>query len=446
MKAKIFPSALFLILMVPTSGLAAGENFWKKTYKPEYPFETLDAAKKRFDERAKAAQEFPSIKTIDPYLRSGILISDIACDTWLNTLGRSERDTNISKSLTNIFVNLIMGFSGINGASPSSLAKGSLGLSAYNASIEVFKNEVLLGTIADIQEKLQEGRKITAATIKRYPPDNFDDAQGMLLSYHNECSPNAIRALLRTSLGAVKYEPADTTLTEAQQAAKAQKAYAELVKDMSTGNTIVLSDQTLYRLYVSEIAAPNNSEIFFQGAKDQNFIEIQKIFKEKNTEHRTQLLSIIADSKQFPQQFIKDNHNIIQKEKETIQIAAETAEDSKNSILKVSKGNTVGISDSELKTIKEIINTSDSRELSPHQLETLSALAKKAKTKTTTEAKKFSGNLAEFIESKKEELEAKNITKALQDIPTDKSVLQAGADRINDKPISINSVLVPKKD
>lgn len=287
----------------------ASDGFWERSYEPEQKhIKKVKSAVDRFNDFDKLAQD--NVASIGDYVRSGIVLSDLACEEWLGSLGRADRDVSFAKDIMNIVGNLIIGISGINGANPSSLARGSLGLAAGNASVDAFKNEVILGALADIEAKLVEGRKITAATIKGYIPTttNYDDAKGLLISYHRDCSPNAVKILLKTSLAAVKYEPADTSLSGPIVKAKTMALVAKLVDEIYPGNASKeLSTDDLYKLYVMKIAAPEpNPKSFVAAMITPESTALANDFSSKNVDARLGMLQTIADLKQFEQRYKAD--------------------------------------------------------------------------------------------------------------------------------------------
>lgn len=436
--------ATFLTLTIVTFPSQA-DNFWKESYEPAQPFAKIDAAIDRFQEHEKLAKS-NSKEKINLYLRSGILVSDIACDNWLAMLGRSERDANVAKSIINIVGNLILGISGINGANPRSLAKGALGLGAMNASVDTFKNEVLLGTIADIEAKLQEGRHITASTIRTNVPGNFDDAQGMLLSYHNECSPNAIKVLLRKSLAAVKYEPADTTLSDARLDAKARLATADLAKEMYGLGVSTIPDDLLYRLYVTQIAAPSDTYDFIEAMKTGDFTEAAKTFNQTNLEKRKILLETIAGAKGYPQRFIADRDAALAEAAARKKRESSRAEEAGKAAGAVSESGVKGISSTELAAAKAVIAAPISSVISDDQLNAATKVANKAANIDSKNTVEFSKRLGELIEARKSVSTASDTVESIKSIPS--PVLSPSIEKslTSDTPVSVNAVLVPKGD
>ncbi len=262
-------------------------------------------AAKRFKDKDDQAENNSAV--LGDYIRSGIVLSDLACEQWLDTLGRADRDVSFAKDVMNIVGNLIIGIAGINGANPGSLARGTLGLAAGNASTDAFKNEVILGALADIEAKLLEGRKITAATIKTNIPVYYDDAKGMLISYHRDCSPNAIKVLLKTSLSAVKYQPADTTLSDAVKKTKAAPIVAELVADMYPGNGAkTLSDEELYKLYLAKIAPISDPAPPFVAKQTADIKALATDFSSANIAQREDKLRKIAELKGFALRYAEE--------------------------------------------------------------------------------------------------------------------------------------------
>lgn len=232
------------------------QSFWKRSYGPEQNIVTnLDNAKNRFNTLSGDAPNDP--KKLTDYVQSGITMSDLACYAWLDTLGKSERDSSFFKNIFNIVGNLIIGVAGINGANSDSLARGALGLSATNATFETFQNEILLGSIPDIEDKLREGRNISTAYFLANMPTQFDQAHRGLIEYHRTCSSNAIKSLLKTALSKVKYAAPDTTLAGPIAQAESDLVAAGLYKLMFNNGEEAPSDETLYRLWATRMAYPN---------------------------------------------------------------------------------------------------------------------------------------------------------------------------------------------
>lgn len=290
----------------------AADSLWKTTYSPDKSFiADLGRAEQRFSAAETLAIGDPTRLT--DYAQAGITLSDFTCDAWLQTLGRSDRDTGFFKDILNIVGNLILGISGINGANPTSLARGALGLSAANASIDAFRNEIILGTISDIEEKLKDGRRISAAFFVAHVPGNFDEAKRRLFEYHDGCSPVAIKTLLKAGLAQVKYVAPDTSLATPIDLANADilasTLYSLMYKPGDVGAVGVPSDDTLYRLYVTQIAYPSDSssELIKNTKLDANLVSVAKVFKDKNDKGQlAPLLQRIAELRGYPKRLQAD--------------------------------------------------------------------------------------------------------------------------------------------
>ena len=256
------------LIMFVLSSTASADGLWSRTYEPENKFRDITAAANRYQQAEANAARDP--KLLDVYVRSGIVLSDITCEAWLGTLGRVERNSNFYKDMLNIVGNLILGISGINGAHPSSLARGALALSAANATVDAVKDEIVMGVISDIEAKVREGRKVSATTIRESNPVYLDDARVMLLAYHADCSPNAVKVLLKTSLASVKYVQPDLTLGQAKNKASSDLLVAKLGADMfGTDTDQTLSDRTLYKLYVTQIVAPADKSPWISSMREE---------------------------------------------------------------------------------------------------------------------------------------------------------------------------------
>lgn len=254
------------------------ESFWKRTYGPAQDFVTnMEKAKARFTTLSEEAPKDPSKLT--DYVQSGITISDLACYAWLDTLSQSDRNVSFFKDMLNVVGNLIIGVAGINGANPSSLARGALGLGAANASVEAFQNEIILGSIADIEDKLREGRNVSTAYFLENIPTQFDQAHRGLIEYHRTCSSNAVKTLLKNALAKVKYVSPDTTLAGPIAQAESDLVAAGLYKLMFKNGEPAPSDETLYRLWVTRIAYPNaNSGLIENMKADSSVVVVGKVF------------------------------------------------------------------------------------------------------------------------------------------------------------------------
>ena len=320
-KVGVVAVGAMMLMHVPT---ARADGFWSRTYEPKNHFRNLDAAADRFQKAEALAGDDPS--KVGAYLRSGIVLSDVTCEAWLGTLGRVERNSNIYKDMLNIVGNLILGISGINGASPSSLARGSMGLAAANATVDAVKDEIVMGIIADIEAKIRDGRKVSAATIKQNIPTHIDDARGMLLAYHSDCSPNAVKNLLKTSLAAVKYAPADVTLGQAKDNANADLLIARLGDDLfGIDSNQALSEPTLYKLYVTQIVAPGSESEWIKGL-GEDVKGFAPSFSGAEKDKRRAILSEIAALRGFGQRYIAQRDAEIAKKSVSAQQLIQTSQ------------------------------------------------------------------------------------------------------------------------
>lgn len=437
-------AAMATALGVATPAFSA-DGFWKRSYAPDQPINKFKEASDRFDEADKAAATSESIENNGKYLRSGIVLSNLACTMWLDTLGRADRDASFAKDIMNIVGNLIIGVAGINGANPNSLARGSLALAAGNGSIDAFKNEVILGALADIEAKLNEGRQITAATIKANTPPYFDDAKAMLLAYHRDCSPNAVKILLKTSLAAVKYEPANTSLNEAVNKAKITGYTAQLLRDIFPGDgNKGVSEDDLYKLYVTQIAAPGfNPPAFVTSMQTAESQALSAAFAASNNAERLGWLQSIADIKKFGERYNRDKLNasiasaaaLRNKESEAAAIAQSVVK-AKESLSK-SEGKKAETSEE----AKQFYASPASTPLNKELVNSLKTGASQVPTKTPgakaleTEIAKLELKQAE-VDAARQKLEKANAAPAAPSTPAPvKSAVGA--------PISVNAVLVP---
>jgi|GEM_PF-3586085 len=303
---------LFAALAVFSTFPTWADGFLSKSYRPERDLlmDISNAEQRLKDARIKAS-EYPEF--IPDYVQAGITISDISCDAWLAVLGRSDRNTNLFKDVLNIVGNLIIGVSGINGASSTSLARGALGLSAANASVDAFRNEILLGSMMEIEKKMKEGRRISAAFFVENIPTQFDDAVRKMGEYHDICSTTEIQNLLKTSLAHVKYVAPDTSLTDSIDSASADllsaALYSMIYKPGDPGAVGSLSRDSVYGLWVSVIGAPNDtSSNLVKNIKDSaNVISLKKQFEDKNKNGElAPTLQRIADLRGYSKRLAKD--------------------------------------------------------------------------------------------------------------------------------------------
>ena len=270
------------------------QSFWKRSYGPEQNRVTnLESATKRFSTLSGEAPDDP--KKLTDYVQSGITMSDLACYAWLDTLGKSDRNASFFKNIFNIVGNLIIGVAGINGANSDSLARGALGLGAANAMVETFQNEILLGSIPDIEDKLREGRNISAAYFLANMPTQFDQAHRGLIEYHRTCSSNAIKSLLKTALSKVKYAAPDTTLAGPIAQAESDLVEAGLYKLMFKNGEVAPSDETLYRLWATRMAYPNPKAGLIEDMRvDPSVVVVGKVFDKDKDKYALSLDRIAA--------------------------------------------------------------------------------------------------------------------------------------------------------
>lgn len=317
----------------------AADGLWSRSYEPENTFRNLKHAQDRFTDAETKASTNPSQDNIDAFMRSGFVLSDVSCEAWMGTLGRIERNANFYKDMLNIVGNLILGISGINGANPSSLARGSLGLAAANATVEAVKDEIIMGVISDIEGKVREGRKVTAATMKLSPPPFLDDARVMLLDYHRECSPNAIKVLLKTSLSNSKFTPPDTTLGAAKDQASSDLLAATLAADIfGADSEQTLSDKTLYKLYVTQVLAPDDKSAWIESMRADVKGFAESFNRDNKDKHRDALIGI-AELRGYDQRYsvaraaeLASQAKIAAKESDDAKAAAAAAEASRKKL------------------------------------------------------------------------------------------------------------------
>ncbi|MBC7860129.1 MAG: hypothetical protein H7Z39_15445 [Burkholderiaceae bacterium] len=281
-------------LMVPLPSHAGFLGFGD-SYEQSQELVTLKVSGERFGNEEKKFLPNGTGGDMTAYLKSGIVLSDHSCAIWLTGLGRADRDVGFAKDIMNIVGNVILGISGINGADPSHLARGSLSLAAGNAAVDTYRNDIIQGSISDIEAKMKEGRRISAATIKTNIPTDFDDARGMLLEYHGSCSAMTIKNMLKTSLSAVKYAPADITLTDPIKNAQIMQLTLRLVNDMYGPHSgMVLGDELLYQLYVTRAYTDDASPIAAVMRTSEAVKLVSELFVKTNVTQRQEWLSVIA--------------------------------------------------------------------------------------------------------------------------------------------------------
>jgi len=437
-------SAVLVSGILPTA--QASDGFWKRSYQPDQPISKIDEAIKRFNRFDALASE--SSASIPDYIRSGIVLSDLACENWLGMLGQADRDASFAKDVLNVVGNLILGISGINGANPSSLARGSLAMAAGNASIDSFKNEVILGAISDIEAKLNEGRKITAATIKSYIPTttNYDDAKGQLIAYHRDCSPNAIKNLLKTSLSAVKYEPADTTLSGEIAKAKASALVAKLSGEIYPDEkTKRLSDDELYKLYLAKIMQVGDST-FIASMFPNDTKELSDDFSSKNERERLDTLQDIAILKQFNNRYKSDKLAAQRKAENDERKATEQRAVAATAVAKAQKSLPAADAAKVANTpeLREFFAHPQGQVLTPGVLDQLQERTSAIANRGSSSAKNLDQATKALVESTAREEKAKEVSAAVAAAP-EPATGQTDAAKSSIAPVSVNAVLVPTK-
>lgn len=446
MKRAPLVAGLCAAMLAPTPSQADG--FWDRSYEPARHFSNVQEAADRFKLKQDAAIAAPTVATNGDYLRAGINLSDIACDEWIGVLGRSDRDVSFFKDMLNIVGNVILGISGINGANPSSLARGSLGLAAGNASIDAFKNEIILGSLSDIDAKLREGRKVTAATIKANAPENFDDAKGMLLSYHADCSPNAIKVLLKTSLAAVKYVAPDTSLTEPIRKAQTETLVGKLVIDMyGAGSQKKLSLDTIYKLYVTQLAGVgDNAPAFVPGMK-ADIKDLEADFVAANKDKRLEWLKAIADLNGFGIRYDADVAATQTKADEAVKKIAGEADDATKTAVETKAvapaKELAKVPESAKPSLKEFFAAPMSKSMSSQVIQHFKDSSRALQQKSTdTKALRHAKALSDLADKEKELSAAKAAAEKIRAAPkapaADTKLLG-----IKTPPVSVNAILVP---
>lgn len=438
-------ATIAVLASAPLSPAQASDGFWTRSYQPEQPISKIDEAAKRFNKFDALASE--NAASIPDYIRSGIVLSDLACENWLGMLGRADRDASFAKDVLNIVGNLILGISGINGANPSSLARGSLALAAGNASIDTFKNEVILGAISDIEAKLNEGRKITAATIKGYIPTttNYDDAKGQLIAYHRDCSPNAIKNLLKTSLSAVKYEPADTTLSGEIAKAKAGSLVAKLSNEVFPDEKARrLSDDELYNLYLAKIVQPGDST-FISSMIPASAKKLIDDFSSTDEQKRVESLHDIAILKQFDARYKADKLVAQRKADEDKRKAQQETEAAAIAVAKAQKSLPPAEAAKVASTpeLKEFLARPQGQVLTRGLLEQLRKRSSAVAIKGSPSAKNLDNATKALEENKAREDKAAEVAAAIAAAPTPRTGKAEEEAKSLIGPVSVNAVLVP---
>lgn len=243
---------------------------WGRGFGPSNEIAELEASIQQFKDAERGALASPS--GISDYVQAGLTMSNVSCNAWLMELGKSDRDTGFFKNMLNIVGNLILGISGINGASPSSLARGSIALGASNATIDAFRHDFLMGVVSDIETKVKAGRKISEQMLLEAIPSNHQEAKRRLLEYHDQCTPTAIKELLKTSLANVAYVRPDSTLEREVNEARASMLAVELYGVMfpTASRLPYLTSDDLYKLWIVKMALPSEHPKVkgYQNAED----------------------------------------------------------------------------------------------------------------------------------------------------------------------------------
>jgi hypothetical protein len=249
---------LFAFALAAYVSSACAANPFAPTFGPENYAENLGDLQKQVDafHGYEAAAQNNDPAAIAKYVQSGLTMSNISCDMWLVSLGRTDRDTSFFKDVLNIVGNLILGISGINGANPGSLARGNLFLGAANAGVDAYRNEFLMGVISDIEVKIKSGRKLAEQALLDDMPRDVEIAKRRLLEYHDTCTPTAIKDLLKTSLAQVAYQRPDTSLTNPLNDARASVLASQISVALYPGNPAAIVADDLYKLWVAKVGAP----------------------------------------------------------------------------------------------------------------------------------------------------------------------------------------------
>lgn len=278
-----FAMILAILFGVLSSSQASAD--WARNFGPVNPIAELERSIEEFTTAQKKASENANL--VPDYVQAGLTMSNVACDAWLVSLGKSDRDVGFFKNMLNIVGNLIIGISGINGASPSSLARGALALGASNASIDAYRNDFLMGVASDIETKVKSGRKLSEQMLLETGPVHYQEAKRRLLEYHDQCTPTAIKELLKTSLAQVAYARPDVTLGREINEARASLLAAQLYAAMYPAGQppYSFSSDDLYKLWVVTIALPaDHPSATVKSYKASGDIQVlKKDFDGKNT-------------------------------------------------------------------------------------------------------------------------------------------------------------------
>lgn len=431
-------------------------GFWRKSFQPIQYFTNLTADANRFNDVELIARKPGATQAnLTTYAQAGITLSDSACTGWLQTLAYSERNSNFFKDILNIVGNVILGVAGVNGANPASLAKGSLGLAAGNATIEAYQNEVILGTISDIQAKLEEGRRTSAAYFVQHVPDNYDETKRRLAEYHGSCTPGTVKTLLKTSLAAVKYVAPDTTLAGPVGKMKSDILVAQLSDSLAPPwKGASLTDDVLYKLYVGKIMLPTSDAAFVKAIQaDESFKSISANF---GTTDKNQIVTLqsIAELRGYAAkaqtELKKETLNGVAKQVDAAtkdvaaatsnkasavvaDSAAKTDADAKLDVVKTTLPDVANRATDKSLSDTDLIKFAKKPTLTPAQKEAVANAEKAMAAKTAAEAQ---------VKATTDTLEAKQLvlTHALNLLATLKS---SAVEPRDSTPASISAILVP---
>jgi len=216
----------------------------------------LDEAATRFQAAKKNA--VTSSAAIPEYLDAGASLSNTACNIWLDQLGYAERSTNLGRDLMNVVGTLILGISGINGAGSTSLARGALILTGANAVFDVYRTDILMGSIDQITGKVREDRIVAERSLLGSPNITYDAATRRIMEYHKLCSAERIKTLLNTSLAAAKFVPSETTLVSAVGKAKAAVLVTTLKVTLGSVDLLLTDQNLLYQTWLAVVVYPKD--------------------------------------------------------------------------------------------------------------------------------------------------------------------------------------------
>jgi hypothetical protein len=250
-------NARFLALCAAVFLVGCSTLAEKKTpYEPSQDkFVDLTQAAARLELRRNEAQRNPGAVT--NYLDAGVSLSNVACELWFTGLARVDRDTTLTKDLMNVVGNFILGVAGMNGANPTSLGRGALGLSAVNTAFEVYRANILLGSIEDIRAKIRDDRKVAEEALFVRTDISYEAALRRLLEYHQLCSVERIKVLLSMSLANVRFERPDTSLATPIDKAKATALVTTLKVPLGNVDALLQDQDLLYQIYLALVVYPS---------------------------------------------------------------------------------------------------------------------------------------------------------------------------------------------